>query len=118
MVKTHAHINKVSDLKRIAKLAKHGGRLVKAVSWGSAAYEFHTATRREDKIGIVADTVGGVVAGAAAGVALVAMATPVGWITAVVVVAGAGIAGGAAAETLAEGWLANNWKYPWEQFLD
>ncbi|GGE22722.1 hypothetical protein GCM10011360_09030 [Primorskyibacter flagellatus] len=107
--------------KSLKRVAIGGGAAfvgLKALSIASAHDAYQSADTKAEKIGIVADYAGSL----AAGVAMTLLVTtPVGWVGIVGVVAGSAIASaaaGAAAETIAEGVLADNWQWPWEQFLD
>lgn len=117
-VRPHQHLDQIRNMRGIAKTAKIGGRVLKGISLASAGFEFSQARTKADRIGIVADVAGGL---AGAALAVVIVGTPAGWVgIALVFAAGTvgGIAGGTTAETLAEGWLADNWKTPIQQFLD
>lgn len=121
VVKVDRHLGALRTMKRAAKLAKFGGHVCTAVKVFEAydTYgKWSSAEKRQDKVGIVADYLGGIAGGAAAGVAIAALSTPVGWITVAVVVTAGSVAGSATAETLAEGFIARHWKHPWEQWLD
>lgn len=87
----------------MAKVAARGGVVLSAVSLGLACNEIANTNDRLKKNEILVESVGGVLGGVAAGVAIVLMFTPVGWVAALAVgVAGAvgGYAPGKVAKNL------------------
>ncbi len=80
----------IGRMNRLAKYASRGGVVLTAVSLGMACNDIANTTNTLKKNQILVESVGGVLGGVAAGVAIMLMFTPVGWVAALAVgVAGA-----------------------------
>ncbi|MCE7028408.1 LysM peptidoglycan-binding domain-containing protein [Jiella avicenniae] len=98
--KVAAHSKEIAKLARINKVARAGGVVLGVMNVGLTAVRVATAESDDERTVIVAEATGGALGslatGAAAGLAIAAMATPIGWVG-FVIVAGASAVGGLAA---------------------
>ena len=90
----------IGRMGRLAKYASHGGVLLSGVGLTLACNDIANTNDMQKKNEILVENVGGVIGGAAfgfaAGIAIVVMATPVGWVAALIIGVGGAVAGYAA----------------------
>ena len=86
----------ISHMDRLAKYASRGGVVLSAVGLGLACNDIANTNDVQEKSEILVESLGGLGGGLVAGVAIMVMFTPVGWVGALVVGVGGAVAGYAA----------------------